>query len=43
MALSSDQRNLALMKFFNECIELRNMSREEYIKRLERKIKILDD
>ena len=44
MALSPDQRNLALLKlFYNECIELRTESREKYIKRLERRIKILSD
>ena len=43
MALSPDQRNLAIMKFLNECIELRTESREKYIKRLERHIQILSD
>ena len=41
--LRANMRELALMKFLNECIELRTESREKYIKRLEQHIKILSD
>lgn len=41
--LRANMRELALMKFLNECIELRTESRAQRIKRLEERIKILSD